>query len=79
MDKSGDVLQGAQVTLMGPSLSNTRTVMSDRDGQFAFTDLPPGTYGITATGAGMSTFTSNEIPLQAGEVHMMSGQRIASR
>ena len=71
MDKSGDVLQGARVTLMGPSPSDTRTAMSDRDGHFAFTGLPPGTYGITVTGAGMSTFTSNEIPLQAGEVRMM--------
>jgi Carboxypeptidase regulatory-like domain len=71
MDKSGDVLQGAQVTLMGPSPGDTRTVTSDRDGQFAFTGLPPGTYRITVTGAGMSTFTSNEIPLQTGEVRMI--------
>ncbi len=71
MDKNGDVLQGARVTLMGPSPADTRTIMSDGDGHFAFTGLPPGTYGITATGAGMSTFTSHEIPLQAGEVRMM--------
>jgi Carboxypeptidase regulatory-like domain len=71
MDKSGDVLQGARVTLMGPSPGDTRTAMSDRNGHFAFTGLPPGTYGITVTGAGMSTLTSNEIPLQVGEVRMM--------
>jgi hypothetical protein len=71
MDKSGDELQGARVTLMGPSPADTRTIMSDRDGHFAFTGLPPGTYGITVTGAGMSTLTSNQIPLQAGEVRML--------
>ena len=71
MDKSGDELQGAWVKLTGPSPVDTRTIMSDRDGHFAFTGLAPGTYGITVTGAGMSTFTSNEIPLQAGEVRML--------
>jgi hypothetical protein len=71
MDKSGDVLQGARVTLIGPSPTDTRSIMSDLDGHFAFTGLPQGTYGITVTGTGMSTFTSNEIPLQPGEVRML--------
>ena len=51
--------------------ADTRAIMSDRDGHFAFTGLSPGTYGITVTGAGMSTLTTNEIPLQAGEVRML--------
>jgi Carboxypeptidase regulatory-like domain len=71
MDKSGALLQGARVTLTGPSPGDTRTAMSDLDGHFAFTGLPPGTYGIAVTGQGMSTFTSNEILLQAGEARMM--------
>jgi hypothetical protein len=72
MDTSGDVLQGAQVTLVGQVPADTRTVTSGNDGQFKFTGLPPGTYKITVSGSGMSTFTSDQIPsLQAGEVRIV--------
>ena len=67
VDARGDVLQGAQVTLLGPSGSDTHTAVSNSDGQFAFTGLPPGIYRITVTGSGMSTFTSTQISLQAGQ------------
>jgi len=68
VDISGDVLQGAQVTLLGSSHSDTHTTVSGSDGQFAFQSLPPGTYKLTVTGSGMSTFTSSQISLHAGEV-----------
>jgi hypothetical protein len=71
VDASGDVLEGAQVTLVGPVPSDVRNVASDTDGQFAFTGLAPGSYKVTATGAGMSTFTSPQIPLKANEAHVM--------
>jgi hypothetical protein len=67
VDTRGDVLQGAQVTLLGPSRSDTHPAVSGSDGQFAFTGLPPGVYKIMVTGSGMSTFTSAQISLQAGE------------
>ena len=46
VDTRGDVLQGAQVTLLGPSRSDTHPAVSGSDGQFAFTGLPPGVYKI---------------------------------
>lgn len=67
VDTRGDVLQGAQVTLLGPSRSDTHLAVSNSDGQFAFTGLLPGVYRIIVTGSGMSTFTSAQIPLHAGE------------
>lgn len=67
VDTRGDVLQGAQVTLLGRSRYDTYTAVSNSDGQFAFTGLPPGDYRITVTGSGMSTFTSAQISLQAGQ------------
>jgi len=57
IDPSGDVLQGAHVTLNGPSRSDTHTTVSGNDGQFSFSGLPPGVYKIAVTGSGMSTFT----------------------
>jgi carboxypeptidase family protein len=71
LDTNGDVLQGAQVTLTGPSGFGKRTVVSGNDGQFAFTGLPAGVYKITVTGQGMSTFTTPPIALQAGEVRIV--------
>ena len=62
-----DVLQGARVTLANPSGSVIRSVESGSNGQFAFTGLPPDIYKLTVTGPGMSTFTSTQIPLRAGE------------
>jgi hypothetical protein len=67
VDTRGDVLQGAQVTLLGSSRFDTHIAVSGSDGQFAFTGLPPGVYKIIVTGSGMSTFTSAQISLQAGE------------
>ena len=67
VDTRGDVLQGAQVTLIGPSRSDTHNAVSNSDGQFAFIGLLPGVYRIIVTGSGMSTFASTQIPLHAGE------------
>jgi hypothetical protein len=71
LDTNRDVLQGACVTLTAPSGSALRTVESGMNGQFAFTDLPPNIYKVTVAAAGMSTFTSPQIPLHAGEARIV--------
>jgi hypothetical protein len=71
LDTNGNVLHGAQVTLADPSGSAIRTVESDSNGQFAFTALPPDVYRLTVTAPGMSTFTSTQIPLHAGEARIV--------
>jgi hypothetical protein len=71
LDKNRDVLQGAQVTLTGASDSANRSVESGNDGQFAFSELPPDVYKMTVTAPGMTTFTSQQIPLHAGEFHIL--------
>lgn len=71
LDTNRNVLEGARVTLAGPSGSAIRTVESDSDGQFAFTGLPPDVYEVMVTAPGMSTFTSAPIPLHAGEARIV--------
>jgi hypothetical protein len=71
VDKNGDVLEGAQVTLAGSASSAVRTVESGSNGQFEFAGLTPGVYKLTITATGMSTFTSPDIPLHAGEFHFL--------
>ena len=71
LDANRDVLQGARVTLAGPSGSPTRSVESGNEGQFALTGLPPDVYRLTVTAPGMNTFTSAQISLHAGETHIV--------
>ncbi len=67
LDTNRDVLQGAQVILVGSSASATRTVKSGNNGQFEFRGLPPDSYNLTVTAPGMSSFTTSPIPVHAGE------------
>ena len=71
LDTNRDVLQGARVTLAGPSGSAIRTLESGTNGQFAFRSLPPDTYVLRVTAPGMNTFTSAWIPLRAAEDHIV--------
>ena len=71
VDKNGDLLEGAQVTLAGPAGSAVRTVESGSNGQFEFTGLTPDIYKLTVNALGMSTFTSSDIPLRAGEFYIL--------
>ena len=71
IDKSGAVLEGAQVTLTGPPGFPVRTVQSGSNGQFEFTGLTPDIYRLTVIAPGMSTFTSPQIPLDAGEFRIL--------
>ena len=71
LDTSGDVLEGAHVTLSGSAGFSERTVISGSDGQFAFTGLPPAVYKIKVSGRGMSTFTSSAISLRPDQVFIV--------
>ena len=71
LDTNRDVLQGARVTLAGRAGAAIQTVESGSNGQFAFTGLPPDVYKLTVTAAGMNTFTSTQIPLNAGEARIV--------
>jgi hypothetical protein len=71
LDKNRDVLQGAEVTLTGPSHFLVRRVESGDNGQFAFTGLPTNAYTLTVTAAGMTTFTSSQISVRSGEFRIL--------
>lgn len=77
LDANGDLLQGACVTLSDPADSVIRTVESGNDGQFAFAGLPPNVYKLTVSAPGMSTFTSPQIVLRAGESHIVPSVKLS--
>lgn len=63
----GSAMGGAQVSLTGAGV--TRTATSGTDGAFAFADLPPGSYTLTAAAAG-ATCESASAAVQAGQTAM---------
>ena len=71
IDRNGAALEGAQVALTGPPGSPVRTVQCGSNGQFEFTGLMPDIYKLTVIAPGMSTFTSPEIALHAGEFRIL--------
>ena len=70
LDTNQGVIQGASVTLEGLS-GFSLMLKSGINGQFAFAGLPPDVYKITVTMSGMTTFTSSQIPLRAGEFQIL--------
>src|SRR3954452_15055836 len=66
-DASGAVLPGVQVDASSPVLiEQTRTVVTDSQGVFRIIDLRPGTYKVTFTLQGFSTFERDGVVLPAG-------------
>ena len=65
---AGAVLQGARVTLTPASGENAtaRTVITNADGEFNFTELPAGPFKLAVTANGFATQTAT-VSLQEGE------------
>ena len=66
-DSSGAVLPGVTVEASSPALiEKVRTVVTDSEGQFKIVDLRVGTYTVTFSLTGFSTFKREGIELSAG-------------
>ena len=66
-DTSGAVLPGVTVEASSPALiEKVRTVVTDSEGQYKIVDLRVGTYTVTFSLAGFSTFKREGIELSAG-------------
>ncbi len=64
-DKSGSVLPGTNVTIVGDQTSLTRTLKTNASGAYDFVNLPIGTYTLTFTHEGFQTQKSPSILVQA--------------
>ena len=66
-DASGGVLPGVTVEASSPALiEKTRAVVTDSQGNYKITDLRPGSYMVTFTLPGFSTFKREGIELTTG-------------
>src|SRR5690349_8875398 len=62
-DSSGAVLPNVDVTAINAETSFTRTVMTDGEGGYLFTNLPVGSYELRITAPGFQTFVQTGITL----------------
>jgi hypothetical protein len=69
----GLILQNAQIMLSSSSGASDRNAVSGANGEFIFSELPPGTYKLTVTGPGMGTYVSPEIRVYPSELRMLPG------
>src|SRR6185436_4745792 len=66
-DGTGAVLPGVTVEAASPALiEKVRTAVSDAQGNYKIIDLRPGTYSVTFTLPGFSTFKRDGIELTTG-------------
>ena len=65
-DTTGATLPHATVTILAADTGLTRATFSSSAGEFAFQDLPVGTYSVTVAASGFSTGKYNQIPVSAG-------------
>ena len=62
-DASGGAIPGATVTVTESDRNIPHTVISDEEGRYVVTALPPGTYRLSVELSGFKTYTRANIPL----------------
>jgi len=70
-DQSGAVVQAAQVTAVETETNTTYKTVSSSAGEFAFSNLPLGSYTVTVTAPGFSSQKVNKITVSAGVVYAL--------
>jgi len=77
VDVHNDAIPGATVTLEGPVIRDSRTLVSNDNGFFEFKDLDPGTaYHVTISAPGFANWTSPEIMLTPGQYVIVNGTKL---
>lgn len=66
VDKDGLSIPGATISVSGPALMGGATAVTDADGRFRITSLPPGEYVVVATKEGFLTYRATGVLVITG-------------
>ena len=66
VDSSAGVMPGVTVTVSGQTIQGTRTTVSESNGTYRVTLLPPGTYQVVYELAGFATLTRQGVLVGVG-------------
>jgi hypothetical protein len=70
-DQSGAVVPGASVTAVETSTNTTYKTVSSSAGEFAFANLPLGSYTITITATGFKNTKVDKVPVTAASTYAL--------
>ena len=77
LDVNDDTVPGATVTLEGPAVSDSRTLVSNDKGFFEFKGVDSGiAYHLTISAPGFANWTSPEIKLGPGQYMIVTGSKL---
>jgi len=77
VDVNGDTVPGATVVLDGATLKGPRTIVSNNNGFFEFSNLDPETpYHVTISAQGFATWNSPEITLKPGQYMILTETKL---
>src|SRR5215472_6350955 len=66
-DPSQAVVAGASLTLRDQQSGSQRETVTNTDGYFTFSSVPPGTYQLTVVAKGFETHKQSDIALGGGD------------
>jgi hypothetical protein len=75
-DANDDTVSGAVVTLENPTLKTPRTLTTNDNGFFQFSDVEPGTYQVTAGAQGFANWTSGAIIVRPNQYVIVTGSKL---
>src|SRR5215472_1270338 len=67
-DAQGAIIPGAEIKVTDVSTNIARTTVSNDAGRYIFVDVPPGTYNITISKSGFSTYQIAAQKVDVGQV-----------
>ena len=70
-DQSGAVVPGAQVTAVESSTNTAYKSVSSSAGEFAFANLPLGSYTVSITASGFKSIKVDKVPVAAGATYTL--------
>jgi len=77
LDVNGTGVPGAQMELTSVSASQHYALVSGANGEFAFTNLPPGTYFITVNANEFAPYTSASFTISTGQAYELPNIRLS--
>ena len=77
LDVNGGSVPGAQITLTNVNALQHYSLTAGGNGEFAFTDLSPGTYIITVDAKGFEPYASAQFTISTGQAYELPEIRLA--